>query len=569
MCGIAGIYLKRRDLSTSRFPVERMADELLLHIANRGRHATGLVAANRDGTVIHCQKDAVPAEYFVQLRDDLPRDTKTLLMHTRFATQGSANMNENNHPVQVGGTYVTHNGVVYNDNWLFSTELCNVERAAEVDSIVFPTMIDEWGWDKTLESLKLVTGSYAVACIQPAEHPDELILARGDSSPVHYFETDQALVWASEAWHLEQSWENSYGTAPSKMYSLLEGEVLIVKNDTVTRERYMDPPTYGVHSGYFPAKQSRKTWTEEPVAVRTGNPNRDCTECGQRLGVRAVEGNYETDTHLVRWRVFICLECYDGGKDNEDALLWGYVTEPVESWHTEKVPEQDATKPRNIGSIKGDSPHVDEFLALMPGQVIPEHLVPEAFGEADCEWCGEWTVYGLDDDGMPLCKSCYDSIYLLEAMEKCDSCEVFSSDLTLTMLGSLCHTCVSRASEVAPREDRAFDVCSRCDKVKRTTGLWYDGETPICTACDPAYDLDGGLARFLAMYQEFPEDLFETDESMKLVSDEYRMPPGMLTYVCYRADCGNDRNLMRTRQTILKSVELAVKARHTREEASA
>jgi hypothetical protein len=505
----------------------------------------------------------VPAEFFVQYRDDLPEDTKMVLMHTRFATQGAAEKNENNHPVIYKDTYVTHNGVVYNDDWLFKTELEEYPRVAEVDSIVFPTMIEEWGWEKIRDSLKLVTGSYAVACIQPRKNPDELIIARGDSSPVHYYETNQALVWASEAWHLQTAWEDSYGTAPRVMHSLDEGEMLVIKADNIVRERYMERPSYTSYGYTSSDRQRRFAWQNDEANVEhRGTPNQDCLECGERLGVKPIWGEYETSTHDCKWRVWVCLECYKDKKTADD-LEFQYVVDPIESWLTPK-----AAKPRNIGSISGGSEHVDEFLALQPGQVIPEYLVTEAFSSADCEICGSWdNIYALDDSGLPICRECY--IAATDTSEvtlvKCEQCQAWTANATLTMLGSLCDDCVDK-KEFASHAPPSFDVCEGCNRVKKSSEMTYgENDLPRCSSCTPTFDLDVALGRLLERYRAFGEDLFETDEAMKLVAEEYRLPDGLLTFICYRCNVEDDASLKWARHTLNTAVNLAVKARYTRE----
>ena len=51
---------------------------------------------------------------------ELPRDARTVILHTRFATQGSTSDNRNNHPVisPEGNIALVHNGVISNDHLL-------------------------------------------------------------------------------------------------------------------------------------------------------------------------------------------------------------------------------------------------------------------------------------------------------------------------------------------------------------------------------------------------------------------------------------------------------------------
>lgn len=205
MCGIAGIH-RRGD---ARIPkLERLADTLLCAIENRGRDATGLLAMLPDGKV-HFHREVVPATRFVEKRKRLRGDVRTLLLHTRFATVGRRDDVRNAHPVLNSGMAAVHNGTIYNHNAIFRA--FNLKRHAEVDSEVIPALIAEAGWENAAEAIDLFEGGAAFAVVDE-KHPNELILGRTESYPLHYLVTDRLVVWASTREAIERAWAMTFGS---------------------------------------------------------------------------------------------------------------------------------------------------------------------------------------------------------------------------------------------------------------------------------------------------------------------------------------------------------------------
>ena len=54
-----------------------------------------------------------------------------LLGHTRWRTRGDERVNSNNHPIRAGEVIGTHNGTIYNADYLFRR--WKMRRFAEVD----------------------------------------------------------------------------------------------------------------------------------------------------------------------------------------------------------------------------------------------------------------------------------------------------------------------------------------------------------------------------------------------------------------------------------------------------
>ena len=212
MCGIAGIHLKDRHIGNPNIPVEELIDGLLLNIVKRGHHATGLCAVQTDGTVTVWKKD-VEAKIFIELREWLPENTKTILLHTRYATKGDKEKNENNHPVIYKNCIAVHNGHINNDDALFKEY--KMHRPAEVDSITIPMMVHRFGWENATEAFSKLQGACATAVVDK-EHPGELWFARTYNSPLWVFEDRRFFMWASLREYVEDAWKKNYGTPPDK-----------------------------------------------------------------------------------------------------------------------------------------------------------------------------------------------------------------------------------------------------------------------------------------------------------------------------------------------------------------
>ena len=99
MCGIAGVYL--RDES-AKADLDAILDTMLVDIEHRGGDATGFVAVGNEG-VTEWQKAACGAKDFIRQPPARSRKgSRTLLAHTRWATQGLPAFVENNHPLKRG-----------------------------------------------------------------------------------------------------------------------------------------------------------------------------------------------------------------------------------------------------------------------------------------------------------------------------------------------------------------------------------------------------------------------------------------------------------------------------------
>lgn len=211
MCGIAGLHVKPH--ARGKFNVGWILDELLLGIESRGKDATGFVAVSFEGDIT-LDKINQPASTFVTERRLIPGTTQTVLGHTRLATQGVPEINANNHPVQFGPMFVTHNGHISNDWELFREK--DITATAQVDSEIIPALLyKEGSIDKPEKVLETLEGAMAIAALD-VRQPEKLLLARGASSPLVIVETANIIMWASTENALREAWGKTIGTPPSK-----------------------------------------------------------------------------------------------------------------------------------------------------------------------------------------------------------------------------------------------------------------------------------------------------------------------------------------------------------------
>ena len=187
-----------------------MIETMLVGLENRGMDATGMAILNPGPPAeLYVMKGAMPAWQFVKDRnfekwitETLRPDTLTVLLHTRAATKGNPQEFENNHPMFDAGRAaephqcaVVHNGVINNDDWLFTQ--MKLERKAETDSDILRAILDDQGFTKKgIRDLSRVTGSVALAAIDEKD-PDHLLLVRS-GSPLVLGCTNDMLIWASE-----------------------------------------------------------------------------------------------------------------------------------------------------------------------------------------------------------------------------------------------------------------------------------------------------------------------------------------------------------------------------------
>lgn len=243
MCSISGFSFSPK----SRFDAKALAKALLIAGELRGKHATGYAYMADNGQIYGRSDDKRALAFTNSQMFALPRDAKSVILHTRFATQGLATNFLNNHPVYAyAGTdtvAAVHNGCIWNDYTLFRTE--GLKRYGQVDSEIIPAMLAAKGSDAYADVFNQIEGSVASAWLDERTG-STLHLVRATDSPVHIAHVDEpkrisrrgnrrprllGVVFASTAYMLERGL-NTLGLSLSGRYTkhfvLAEGQYLSV-----------------------------------------------------------------------------------------------------------------------------------------------------------------------------------------------------------------------------------------------------------------------------------------------------------------------------------------------------
>jgi glucosamine 6-phosphate synthetase-like amidotransferase/phosphosugar isomerase protein len=252
MCGIAGFSLHE---GTTRVDQVRLARALLLGIEPRGRDAAGIAWVGDDAeSSVWYQKHNVAASLLV---DDLqPAGARSLIAHTRYATQGDPRHNENNHPISLPGIVGVHNGQIANDREIFKMLGC--KRDGEVDSEAAFALLVHGPSVLTAtvpELLSLIEGSAALAWIA-TDDPNTLHLARLGYSPLVIATTRKgSLVFASTEDALKKA-ATAGGFNFRRIVRVPEGTYLRVVNGKVVEVSPIELSSRGSSRRAFDAYKS-------------------------------------------------------------------------------------------------------------------------------------------------------------------------------------------------------------------------------------------------------------------------------------------------------------------------
>lgn len=189
MCGIAGMSMSPSSTVNTR----ELAHNLLTAIQNRGTHASGFSYVKGNQTAVY--KRALPGSELPLA--ELPRRSDAVILHTRFATQGSQADNRNNHPVLSPEGYIAlvHNGVISNDYDFRYDGKDGFKGLPEVDTAVIPALIEREG---VKDGVSLLEGYAAISWLDSRDKDSRLHLARLDYSPVAFtWLLDGSFVFAS------------------------------------------------------------------------------------------------------------------------------------------------------------------------------------------------------------------------------------------------------------------------------------------------------------------------------------------------------------------------------------
>ena len=217
MCGIAGIIVDSNQvLGTGG---ARLALTQLLSIETRGNHAFGYMT---DRGSFYKQPGAISEfaqkkENITKIIDDF-KDARIMLGHTRFATTGDKEVNDNNHPFELDVFVFAHNGCIPNHDYLLE-KYCVDKGTIETDSFgMFAGIITEAkanGVDeaKTLvERRKIMADAIKALCEQTRSFSCWLF-DRSTKDTYFFRDSNPLALWAKDGYVLFASEDKNIETA--------------------------------------------------------------------------------------------------------------------------------------------------------------------------------------------------------------------------------------------------------------------------------------------------------------------------------------------------------------------
>jgi asparagine synthetase B (glutamine-hydrolysing) len=239
--------------------------ELHVGIDPRGGDATGAAWVTTSGQIEHHTVTG-RAKQFRSAHPNAGVGAVMAILHTRYATQGSAENQLNNHPIRSGRFIGVHNGHISNDSEIFAT--VPFKRNGQVDSESIIALIRHAHMKGThpAKELERLDGRAAVAWFDTqAKHP-VLHLARGSASPLIVAMTEKgSTVFASTEMALLQAMK-AVGMIPFTVYTVGEGTYL-----KFTRTRLVETTTFTLpkrtYFGYAPDQGKGKPAPAKTKAV--------------------------------------------------------------------------------------------------------------------------------------------------------------------------------------------------------------------------------------------------------------------------------------------------------------
>ena len=272
MCAVFG-YLDYKG-KVSNAILKKLIQNLSIAAEVRGTDATGISYVNH-GKVVTFKK-AKPAH---KVKLYFPKNTRTVIGHTRMTTQGSEKYNYNNHPFEGHcGTEtfsLAHNGVLYNDaEWKAKYHL--PKTPIETDSYVAVQLLEQ---EKQLhtESIKkmaeLVNGSFVFTILR---NDNTLFLVKGNNPlTLYHFPKIGIYVYASTKSILDNALQKIHMMKNPCEIEISEGEIV-----EITANGKRNKTTFAMQNSVFsPYNWDDLNWYE------TEEQEEFLLECCRMFGV--------------------------------------------------------------------------------------------------------------------------------------------------------------------------------------------------------------------------------------------------------------------------------------------
>src|SRR5919108_1272888 len=230
MCGIAGYSLTEK----SELDRTLAAQALLAGIAERGADAVGYAYRNGGHICVHKQRSGASA---LLDRIEVPQSATQVLLHVRDYTKGHPRIEANNHPIRHGSVVGIHNGIIFNDEDIFSEHgFARAVPGMTVDSEAIFALAE--AADSDARALKELRGSMATAWMDE-RRPGQIFCARGVGRPLWLGASRHATFFASTklALHVVER----YTGLKLRKRELDEGTLVRLENDRPARSERFDP----------------------------------------------------------------------------------------------------------------------------------------------------------------------------------------------------------------------------------------------------------------------------------------------------------------------------------------
>ena len=247
MCAVFGFLDYKGKISNA--VLKRLIHYLSVAAEVRGTDATG-IAYVRDGSMVTYKKPK-PAH---KVKLFFPRDTRAVIGHTRFTTQGSEKRNCNNHPFKghcgKESFALAHNGVLYNDREL-RREQHLPTTPIETDTYVAVQLLEQGG-------------SFVFTILR---NDNTLFLVKGNNPlTVYHFPTLGLYIYASTKSILDNALKKVNLNGKYSEVDVSEGEIVKISSSGNLHKSTFEMQDY-IHTMFNPYNWNQldyaKWWMED------------------------------------------------------------------------------------------------------------------------------------------------------------------------------------------------------------------------------------------------------------------------------------------------------------------
>lgn len=217
---------------------------MLLHSEERGPHASGLAWLKTDGNHRIFKRpmrahELVYEKPFQELLGQVDNETTVLMGHTRWRTRGNEFNNRNNHPIRAGIVIGTHNGTIYNADYLFRR--LGLPRYAEVDSELIFRLADRFAPEGPIDqeglkkALALCRGQMS-AVLASRLDPGTITVLKGNKPLcLRIHRQHRVVLYASDDTFIDFAVDNEKGwreleVPPMTMLTIRHADVRAIEN---------------------------------------------------------------------------------------------------------------------------------------------------------------------------------------------------------------------------------------------------------------------------------------------------------------------------------------------------